>query len=441
MATDTVNLFDAKKQTLNRFFVDLYERKLTFKICEAEERDIRDSVVEIVDQISEKIVDIEPNFRIGRRVLVGSAGERTQIVQPVDYDFQLVLEELSCDVDGQARFSVSQCPEKSGCVHVKIENEDLRKEWVHLLNEDCLLSTRSVVNSSNRDGFRQYFHNVIRKAVDAVKNERVKTEIGALFLKSNYVTKHGPAFTPTFIWQRNDTQERMEIYVDLCPVIKINRDLDKILNADDCVCETYHDYVQKVGSAMLMPCSKSVSCKNGLCFRVTLTLAEILLIHDMSEHHRKCYKLLKYILNGIIARTATVFHSYALKTLVLNHHYRDKCEEMYNMETCVMKLILEIHSIVENSPASLLRYDMRQSLQNIFFKGVSVWNHEQSIVDSDNRIRLQRLLKRLEKIAMMKDYSFEKCYIRSVNCSNLNRVYVPIGFILYELLDHVLEKQ
>ena len=84
---------------------------------------------------------------------------------------------------------------------------------------------------------------------------------------------------------------------------------------------------------------------------------------------------------------------------------------------------------------------MRQYLPNIFFKGVSVWNHEQSIVDSDIRIRLQRLLKRLEKIATMKDYSFDRCYIRSVNCSNMNRVYVPIGFILYEVLDHVFEKQ
>ena len=43
MATDTVKLLDEKKETLNRFFNDLYERKLSFKICEAEERDIRDA--------------------------------------------------------------------------------------------------------------------------------------------------------------------------------------------------------------------------------------------------------------------------------------------------------------------------------------------------------------------------------------------------------------
>ena len=161
----------------------------------------------------------------------------------------------------------------------------------------------------------------------------------------------------------------------------------------------------------------------------------------MSEHHRKCYKLLKYILNGIIARTATVFHSYALKTLVLNHHYHEKCEETCNMAKCAMELILKIQSIMENSPVFLLRYDMRQHLPNMFFKSMSVWNHEQSIVDSDIRIRLQRLMKRLEKISSMKEYSFDKCYIRSVNCSNLNRVYVPIGFILYEALDHIFEKQ
>ena len=441
MATGTTKLLKEKKGTLNRFFNDLYDKKLSFKICEQEERDIRDSVVEIVNKITDKIGDFDTRFRIGRRILVGSAGERTQIVQPVDYDFLLVLEELSYGDDGLARISVTNCPEKRGCVHVKIEDADLRRQWRDILDEDYLLSTRPAVSGSYRDGFRQCFHNTICKAVDALKNEQIIAETGVLSVKNSSVTKHGPAFTPTFIWQRNDSKERMEIYVDLCPVIKMNKDLDQLLNAEDCVCKTYHDYVLRVGSAMLMPCSKSVGCKRGVCFRVTLTLAEVLLIRDMSEHHRKCYKQLKYILNGIIARTATVFHSYALKTLVLNHHYREKCEETHSLERCVMKLILEIQSIVENSPASLFRYDMRECLPNIFFKDVSVWNHEQSIIDSDIRIRLQRLLKRLEKIATMQDYSFDKCYIRSVNCTNLNMVYFPIGFILYEVLDHVFAKQ
>ena len=43
-------------------------------VCEAEERDIRDAVVQIVDRIGKKIVDFEPKFRIGRQILVGSAG-------------------------------------------------------------------------------------------------------------------------------------------------------------------------------------------------------------------------------------------------------------------------------------------------------------------------------------------------------------------------------
>lgn len=438
MACCAPNECSTEEEILNRFLNDLYERKIRLQKDEEEQCDIRNAVTEMVNNISTTVTAIDPKFRIGRKLLVGSASERTQIVQPNEYDFQLVLEELSDAIDP---INVSDCVEKPGCVHIPFKNDASKDRWIDLLADEKLVSTRGGKMGAIQAGFRQQFHKILQHATDLLKKAHIEMKTGILLMQNSTIRKHGPAFTPSFVWQRKASREKMEIFVDLCPVIRFTGNLDKLIRLQDVTCETYFDYVHKIGHVMLMPCTRKLSCESGLCFRVIFTPAEILLIRDMSNHHRKCYKLLKYILNGILARTATVFHSYALKTLVLNHHYLEKCEENQSVSKCFMSLLRQIQGIIEDSPVSLLRYDMRKHLPNMFLNKVSVWNHEQSILDGDIQIRLKRLMKRLKKIASMTEYDFQKCYIRSVNCSNLNKVYIPIGFILYEALDHLFEKQ
>ena len=427
-----------EEENLNRFLNDLYERKLSLLQDEEEQRDIRDAVMEMVNKIATTVTAADPKFRIGRKLLVGSASEGTQIVLPNEYDFQLVLEELSDAID---LTNVSNCLGKSGCVHIQFKNDASKDRWIDLLADGKLVSTRGDKKCDIQAGSRQQFHKVLQHATDSLKNAHIEMKTGILLMQNSTIKKHGPAFTPSFVWQRRASREKMEIFVDLCPVIRFTGNLDKLIRLQDATCDTYFDYVHKIGHVMLMPCTKKMSCESGLCFRAIFTLAEILLIRDMSSHHRKCYKLLKYILNGILARTATVFHSYALKTLVLNHHYLEKCEENQSVSKCFMSLLKQIQGIIEDSPVSLLKYDMRKHLPNMFLNKVSVWNHEQSILDGDIQIRFRRLMKRLKKISSMTEYDFEKCYIRSVNCTNLNKCYIPIGFILYEALDHIFEKQ
>ena len=428
-----------EEETLNKFFNDLYAKKLGFTLNEYEVLDIRNAVIVMVHNIAGRTGNIDQRFKIGKVIVVGSDPEGTQIVQPKDYDFHLVIEELShediLDIS-------SECPDKEGCVHTRLKKTDTALQWKQLLCDGNLVSTNGTSQSTHRYGFRQEFHKALQTAVESLKNEQIQMKTGILHMKK-VITKHGPAFTLSFTWQHQDRNETLEIFVDLCPVIRVIGQLDQIIKLTDAdaTCDVYFDYIKKVGSLMLIPCSRTMSCKSGLCFRMTFTSAEILLVRDMSAHHRKCYKILKYILNGILARTATVFHSYALKTLVLNHHYKEQCTEENSIAKCVLMILMQIQDIVQESPRSLMRYDMRKQLPSLFIRNLSVWNHEQSILDSDIKIRLSRLMNRLKRISNMKEYAFEKCYIRSVNCSNLNRLYVPIGFILYEALDHIFEKQ
>ena len=427
------------EQTLNMFFSDLYARKLSFSMDEREVHDIRNSVIEMVHNIADKLGNIDQRFKIAKVITVGSAAEGTQIVQPNEFDFHLIVEHLSQE---DAIYISEDCDEMGGCVHITIKKCDISQQWVQMVSDGKLVSTNGGgFNNTSAKGLRQEFHKALQEAMNSLECKQINMRTGILSIANHAVTKHGPAFTPTLIWQPHDRKHSKKIFVDLCPVIRIPNELDKILKLEDVTCSIYHDYAEKVGSVNLMPCTRKMSCKNGLCFKATFTSAEILLVRDMSLHHRKCYKILKYILNGILARTATAFHSYALKTLTLNHHYKDLCTDESNTSKCVLTILKQIQAIVEDSPVSMMRYDMRKYLPSLFFKHLSVWNHEQSILDSDIKIRLSRLMTRLGRISRMKDYAFDKCYIRSVNCSNLNRVYIPIGFVLYEALDHIFERQ
>ena len=83
----------------------------------------------------------------------------------------------------------------------------------------------------------------------------------------------------------------MDISVDLCPSLKLTGVLDNVLPPRQGICIAYLDCVRKTGSVLLMP-------REGFRFKVSFTEAELLRTEFMSEHHKTCYKILKYISNG-----------------------------------------------------------------------------------------------------------------------------------------------
>ena len=73
----------------------------------------------------------------------------------------------------------------------------------------------------------------------------------------------------------------------------------------------------------------------------------------LSPHHLKCYKLLKYLVNGEpfprVTPTATIikpflgpktiFHSYALKFKVWDHKFKEECSEKVDLSSCFYRVI------------------------------------------------------------------------------------------------------
>ena len=111
-------------------------------------------------------------------------------------------------------------------------------------------------------------------------------------IKHHKVEEHGPAFTLRLVWKRGNHKETtMAISVDLCRSLKLTGVLNNLLPRGNVICPAYLDFARKIGSILLLP-------REGFHFKVTFTETELMCPSNMSEHHRKCYKILKFITNG-----------------------------------------------------------------------------------------------------------------------------------------------
>ena len=140
----------------------------------------------------------------------------------------------------------------------------------------------------------------------------------------------------------------------------------------------------------------------GHQFKVTFTETQLLCTTHLSSHHRKCYKLLKYLVNGepfpretptakIIKPfmgSKTVFHSYRLKTEVWDHQFKQECTEDEDLSSCIYRVI---QSIEDGSSTT----DMFKRLPNKQGQGI---------------LRLRTMQEGLKKIknTRIEKYNFEE---------------------------------
>ena len=247
-----------------------------------------------------------------------------------------------------------------------------------------------------------------------------------------------------FEWQRQNGKI-IEISVDLCPVIKIAGDFPELLKVDNVVCEIYYEYARKIGTAMLLPSKKGYSCQSGLCFSLIFTETELALMEDLSAHHRKCYMLLKYLLNAKqrpslgkvldwferVDKPETAFFSYILKILVLEHHYILKCTETKCIASCLERMLHKISNIAYLAKTVLPSLPPRHCLSNPFFKKQNVWSsHGLKMADRDLMMELSVLLTELEIISDMEEYNYDKCFVYSVRSIDLDIFAKPFAAAL-----------
>lgn len=449
-----------KKETLNRFLKDLYLDKVCFKLTEIEVNHIREAVLKLVSSITTMIGLFDHKFKISEVILVGSAKEGTQIIVPEEYDFLLVLESLSQRGTVQIK---KVCSEKENCVHVILNRDMQKRQFIELLRGEELMGTQDESLFSRKNGLREEFYIVLKEAVRRIADEKAHTPSGVLKLCHPSVKVHGPAFNPSFQWQGQNGKS-IEISVDLCPVIRFTEGVSKLISEANVTCDAYYECALATGSFMLMPCKKGYSCRHGLCFSVIFTETEMSLMKDLHEHHRKCYKILKYLLNakqrkplgGLfdkldnIVEPPTAFFSYILKVLVLNHHYQEMCTETECLATCIVKVLHAVWNISYFARIVIPGIPPRNYVANPFFKHHNICSgHSVKLADQELQMKLRLLLLYLEVISDMEKYEYKNCPLETVRGMRLGDLAKPVtaymlvslfSIYVYPELGHLLEE-
>ena len=305
--------------------------------------------------LAKRIGEQDERLQIKEIIPVGSAKEGTQIIRPCEYDCIFTL----CNLSKPGVVSIrptNMNVSRRDYVFVMIENDETRSAFQEILTVNGDVRSRYLLNLSSkldnpcrrnelrnllsnrsglrrmwwtRRGLRDLFFSAIHKSIISCSESTVQMSTGILRFIVAKPEEHGPAFTIKLLWERESTlnQLPMEISVDVVPVLKLPWEMyNNLLTEVEEFVVNYFDHVRSVGSFFLMP-------RDELKFHVNFTEAELYHMENLSDHHKKCYKPLKYMLNGEpfplerctsrlqrllnqFTHTDTLFHSYSLKLVV-----------------------------------------------------------------------------------------------------------------------------
>ena len=457
-----------KKETLNRFYDEFYFKELCFGHQEGHE--IKLAVSEMVERIAYQIGYFDERVKIKETILVGSAAEGTKIILPNEFDFLLVLERFS--QPGTMRL-VQDCPNDEKHVQIIVEDNDLLAQHIDLLNEKRLVyGHEGSMFTKPIHGFRDVCLNAVKKTVRLVyfnenlniidNNKPIEKTLGTLTLYYYSCDQNGPAFNLKCRWRRICDNTDIDISIDLCFVMRFHKPLHEMIRPEDLECKTYYEFAKKCESVLVMPCKEQDSCYGGDCFRIIFTEAELFLCQELSGHHKKCYKILKYLINGIpgmakpygvvskfldIAlngirgkfsiranksvsclsvhcENSTAFHSYALKCIVYHHHYKIQCKETHCVASCIDQML---HDILDILNPGFFSWSIGK-LPKLFTE------HELEMSPLDQFLdeRIIILMNQLENVSNAV-YNYEMFKIESVNCICTQRIESAFLFVFFLL--------
>ena len=413
---------------------------------EQEILDIRTAVDKQVHLLADTIGEVDPRLRIREVIPVGSAREGTQIVRPCKYDYILILETLSQPGAVSSRFW------KHGrqYMYVTLEDNEMRALFQGYIDRNERINAN---DQFPRKGLRSLFLANVFRAVKLCSKRSVEKNTGILTILPSKPEIHGPAFLVMFEWHGNTAtcSAKMKISVDLCPALKVDlREYKDSLQSIECdVVSDYKHYIKNVGSVLLMPSHANL-------FKVTLTEAELLLTSELSEHHIKCYKLLKYIINGephplqtITCKIKYKFQnnaflpSYALKLIVWHHQFTQHCSDENDLGFCVTTILQSCESY--SQCVDILKHPLNTRINSLGFKLSNYIRGDTEIITTrinhktfglhDSCERTRRVLNGLRTIhdLSLEQYNFEK-FCHKIAVSGLGRYYGSQYRIMYTVI-------
>lgn len=301
---------------LEHFLQDLHDVKCPFQLLNQNEIDDLESAIhEMIQVVFQKMFDRDHRLCFPTMLPTGGFYEGAKILNPDEFDFMAIWDAASSDKEFELEKS---CP---GCVILKPKFED---HWLAFVQDGKFLFA-SNLNDSSVLTFSKYFDIGIRSEHNESVKEIITRENGNLQLigtSSRYLTCSWES--PSDIMSDLISIDIMPcIQVPDCSMVEILHDVPKDL----------HKYVQKDGCHVVP--KKCTIYSSHFRSQISFSRVELHMVLDMSDHHIKCYKILKYVGHLV---SALCFDSFVLKNAILHHCFRLKCSEYLSLGSCTIQV-------------------------------------------------------------------------------------------------------
>ncbi|KAH3787645.1 hypothetical protein DPMN_165772 [Dreissena polymorpha] len=321
------------------------------------------SVIVILDKVSE----LEPRFTVSEILKVGSYFEGTKIDKIDEFDFLVVIKELS--KSGAIHINKMPGPyyegylKEPGMVQIKLQDDDLKMKWKKYVVDNFLIGFQQLRDTHK---WRQnMFGSFVLESIKIIAKTKHEWKDlvfdpgsnmfyyrGGLTLLSNsgferVILKAAEVRHPNTVLVLE--YDGSEISVDLSSAIRYDR-VEDCFEAGDCVDERLAAAVLDRGSILLV-------AKQGTTFRITFTETEVKFMRDeIHGVHKLIYMYLKYI-KSLYAKIIPVqqpFSSYMLKMVCIHHDIRCTTENK-TVAKCLDEVVDLMTDYCENG-----------DLQNVF---------------------------------------------------------------------------
>lgn len=163
----------------------------------------------------------------------------------------------------------------------------------------------------------------LKSLTDAEK--KITRETGTLHMLS---VTGGLCHVPCLELEWEGANRVFQITVEIMPSIPCTDTFVEELAKDDNFPLVFHQLVKDLG-CFLVP--KTCSC--GECFHVSFAQAELHLMKSLTELHRECYRVAKWLL------CSHILESYKVKMAILDHVYNSKCQSQASIAECVLAVL------------------------------------------------------------------------------------------------------
>ena len=288
-------------------------------------KDIEIAITEFIKDVTALIAETTPQLKVSEIILFGGYQEGTKIYDADEFDFLVVMEELS----KPGLFTIEK-DEKSannaGIVKLKLANEgDTNEKWKIYSDDGYLRCFEPLIFTHQRDSFGYRVIEAIpklkqnkgRKSLrenDEIDFFRSSKEPELIYCQSRPI-QHVAMIRRAVVKFPNVLLEfefgGKSVSVDLCPAIRSTL-VDQCFNPKNCFTKELADLVIDRKSILL------VGQENCL-FRVTYTETEVDFVKNRMKQGHKCLYILLKVIAHCFPDTWKPLPSYALKTMCIKH--------------------------------------------------------------------------------------------------------------------------